>query len=116
MKNNPPPPLPPATATITAATTATSTTTTATATTTAAAATAGATAGATRYECAYTFVNEEDGPLECTFFFPKQPHAAVAGLAVEITDADGKTSRTIRGVVQEKEKAQATYDGESGVI
>uniref|UniRef100_A0A6T7G446 VIT domain-containing protein n=1 Tax=Florenciella parvula TaxID=236787 RepID=A0A6T7G446_9STRA len=66
--------------------------------------------GLAKYECAYTFVNEEDGPLECTFFFPKQPHAAVTGLVVEITDADGKTSRTIRGVVQEKKKAQATYD------
>ena len=68
----------------------------------------------TRYTCTYTFVNEEDHPLESTFFFPKQPHAAVAGLAVDITDADGATSRTVRGVVQEKEAAKATYDSESG--
>ena len=66
--------------------------------------------GLAKYECTYTFVNAESTSMECTFFFPKQPKAAVAGLVATIIDADG-TSRIIRGVVQEKAEAKATYDG-----
>lgn len=58
----------------------------------------------------YIFRNQESTSLECTFYAPKPPGAAVTGCDVTIRSEDGVPPRFIRGVVQPKDEALGLYD------
>jgi len=71
--------------------------------------------GMCKLELAYSFINNEknshgDGhDLEATLFLPKQPKAAVSGLTLIISEANG-SQRTVIGVVEEKATAEVRYE------